>query len=625
MNLQLVKASKAFGSDELFENLSFDVKDGEKIAIIGRNGCGKTTLLKILSGEIVPDKGELYRSRDLSLGVLSQATLVDEDVTVEGLLLKLYEPLFELERQLETVAHSLNAESDEKTLSLYAELQHRFEEMGGYTFKSEMMSVFTQFGFTEADLKRPVMSFSGGQKTRIAFVRLLLSKPDVMLLDEPTNHLDMSTIEWLETYLSHYDKAVVFVSHDRMFIDHIAKTVYELEYGVLTRYSGNYSAYMAQKALNQEKQLSAYKRQQKDIERLEALIEKFRYKKSKAKFAQSKITYLDRMERIDNPKADQKNFKARFHARLRGGKHVLTCKDLEIGYHQVLARINLELLQGKHCAVIGPNGHAKSTFLKTVISKIPALGGEFLLGHQIEIGYFDQELLDYTNTKTVLEDLWDAYPELTHTEVRTVLGSFLFTADEVFKQVNVLSGGEKVRLALAKLMLQEANFLILDEPTNHLDILGKEALEEALREYEGTLLFVSHDRYFIQKMAKSVLSIEAGQAQFYPLTFDEIQEQVKESEPVQKKAEKAQERSLSRSRQLKQLSKLEEAITLKEEELEIAREKRFDPFYYHDHNNMKALDDEIDGIHNQINALMKEWESIHESIEESVQKEPDKV
>lgn len=625
MNLQLVKASKAFGSDEIFENLTFEVKDGEKIAIIGRNGCGKTTLLKILSGELNPDKGELYQSKDLSVGYLSQVSISNESLTVEDYLLSLYKDIRAMEVQLESMAQALNVDSDEIALSAYADLQHTFEERGGYTYKSEMMSVFTQFGFTIDDFKRSVTTFSGGQKTRIAFVRLLLSRPDVLLLDEPTNHLDMSTIEWLETYLSHYDKAVIFVSHDRMFIDHVAKVIFELEFGVLTRYVGNYTSYTQQKALNQEKQLSAYKRQQKDIERLEILIEKFRYKKSKAKFAQSKITYLDRMERIDNPKADQKNFKAHFHARIRGGKHVLTCKDLKIGYHSVLATINLELLQGKHCAVIGPNGHGKSTFLKTLTNQIPPLGGETLIGHQIDIGYFDQELLEYTNTKTVLEDLWDTYPELTQTEVRTVLGSFLFTADEVFKQVNVLSGGEKVRLALAKLMLMQANFLVLDEPTNHLDILGKEALEEALKDYEGTILFVSHDRYFIQKIAKSVLSIESGQAQFFPLTFDEVQIKTKESEPVEKRAEKPAERTISKSRLMKQLVKIEESITLKEEELEIAREKRFDPFYYHDQLNMRQLDDEIDIIHNSLNTLMKSWEELHETIEQSSQKEPDEV
>lgn len=619
MTLQLIRANKSFGADEIFENLNFEIKAGEKIAIIGRNGCGKSTLLKILAGELAYDKGDLYKPKDVSVGYLSQSTLAISDLTVEAYLHEIFQDLFKLEKQLEAAAHQLSADASEKQLSQYADLQHQFEEAGGYTYKQEMMTVFTQFGFKVEDFNRYLHTFSGGQKTRIAFVRLLLSKPDILLLDEPTNHLDMSTIEWLESYLAHYPKSLVFVSHDRMFIDQIAKVVYELEYGTLTRYPGNYSQFVSQKALNIEKQQSAYYRQQKDIERLEGLIEKFRYKKNKAKFAQSKIKYLDRLERVDDPKQDQKNFKAQFHSRIKGGKHVLTCQDLKIGYGSVLASINLELLQGHHTAVIGPNGHGKSTFLKTIMGHIPALGGESLLGHQIEIGYFDQEQLEYQSRKTVLEDLWDSYPELTHTQVRTILGSFLFTADEVFKEVNVLSGGEKVRLALAKLMLQQANFLVLDEPTNHLDILGKEALETALIDYEGTLLFVSHDRYFIQKMAKAVLSIEDGQAQYYPLSYQEIQEDVKLQEKIEVKQVKQDERAPSRSRLLKQLQKVEEAITLKEEELEIARDKRFDPFYYHDQKQMALLDEEIDLIHNQISALMKDWESLHESMEESSQ------
>lgn len=622
MTLQLSRASKSYGADEIFENLNFEIKPNDKIAIIGRNGCGKTTLLKILAEEMDLNKGDIFKPRDLTVGYLAQASFKDETLIVEDYFLSLFQILFSLEEKIAEVAEKLKQHSSDENLELFANISEEYERLGGYTYKQEMMTIFTQFGFSDSDLKRRIKEFSGGQKTRLAFVYLLLSKPDILLLDEPTNHLDMSTIEWLETYLNHYEKALVFVSHDRMFIDHVAKTIVEMEYGELTAYYGNYESYQIQKALNQEKQMSAFKRQQKDIERLEILIEKFRYKKNKAKFAQSKIKYLDKLEKIEAPKDNKRNFKARFFAKNRGGKQVLSVKDLEIGYHERLALINLELIHGQHCAVIGPNGHGKSTFLKTILNKVPLLSGEFLFGHQIDIGYFDQEQIEYKSNQTIIEDLWDAYPEMTHTEIRTVLGSFLFTSDEVFKEVNVLSGGEKVRLALAKLMLKGANLLILDEPTNHLDIPGKEALEKSLSEYEGTILFVSHDRYFINKMAKGILSIENGQAEYY-LVGAPVIEKV---ESIQKndKELKSQVRLVqSTSRINKQIQKIEESIGLKEEELSIAREKRFDPFYYHNHLNMQELDDSIDDLHNQINALMKDWESLHEQLNKSSQGDSD--
>lgn len=622
MTLQLSRASKSYGADEIFENLTFEIKPNDKIAIIGRNGCGKTTLLKILAEEMDLNKGDIFKPKDLSVGYLAQASFKDESLVVEEYFLSLFQILFSLEEKISEVAEKLKHQSSEENLELFANISEEYERLGGYTYKQEMMTIFTQFGFSESDLKRRIGEFSGGQKTRLAFVYLLLSKPDILLLDEPTNHLDMSTIEWLETYLNHYEKALVFVSHDRMFIDQVAKTIVEMEFGELTSYHGNYESYQIQKTLNQEKQLTAFKRQQKDIERLEILIEKFRYKKNKAKFAQSKIKYLDKLEKIEAPKENKRNFKARFYAKNRGGKQVLSVKDLEIGYHERLALINLELIHGQHCAVIGPNGHGKSTFLKTILNRVPLLSGEFLFGHQIDIGYFDQEQIEYKSNQTIIEDLWDAYPDMTHTEIRTVLGSFLFTSDEVFKEVNVLSGGEKVRLALAKLMLKGANLLILDEPTNHLDIPGKEALEKSLSEYEGTILFVSHDRYFINKMAKGILSIENGQADYY-LVGAPIIEKV---ESIQKsdKEQKNQVRSVqSTSRINKQIQKIEESIGLKEEELSIAREKRFDPFYYHNHLNMQELDDSIDDLHNQINALMKDWESLHDQLNKSSQGDAD--
>ena len=626
MIVSILKGTKAFGPQDVFTDIDFEIRDRQKIALVGRNGSGKTTLLRILSGEQTLDKGDLIRPKDLRIETLSQMTFSDETISAETMLLEIYKPLFDLEDQLNVMGKQMVSDHSEKLLESYANLQHAFEDQGGYTYKSEMMTVFTKFGFEVKDLVRALSTFSSGQKTRLAFVKLLLSKPDLLLLDEPTNHLDMATIEWLEGYLKYYDKAILFVSHDRMFIDQVADIIHEIEFGTLTSYTGNYSQYQTAKALNQEKQLSAYKRQQKDIERLEILIEKFRYKKSKAKFAQSKIKYLDRMDKIDAPNADVKNFKAHFSSRLRGGKQVLKTEALTIGYDKALATIDLTLMHGTRLAVIGPNGHGKSTFLKTILNKIPALGGETLLGHQIEIGYFDQELIDYRSDKTVLEELWDTYPELTHTQVRTILGSFLFTADEVFKSVNVLSGGEKVRLSLAKLLLQRANLLVLDEPTNHLDILGKEALEDALADYDGTLIFVSHDRYFIQKMATAVLSIENGKADYYPLSYPEyaLNTTIVKSEPIIKSSHRDTSRE-SIGRLNKQIIKLEGMITKKETELESYRNKRYEPEYYHDHAQMDQLNEKIDMIHNELNAHLKDWELISSKIQELKEEKPNKA
>ncbi len=615
MQYQINKGSKSFGPQEVFSDIQFELKDGEKVALVGRNGSGKTTLLKIIASELDLDSGEIHRPRDLTVGVLAQTSFSDETLTVNQELIALYQPVIDLQAKLEELTHRMVQDHSDAILDEYARVEHEFEEMRGYTWKQEMMTVVTKFGFGEPDLERPIGTFSGGQKTRLAFVKLLLSKPDILLLDEPTNHLDMATIEWLETYLKYYEKAVVFVSHDRMFIDHVAQIVWEMEFGNLTRYVGNYTEYSRQKELNQERQLSAFKRQQKDIKRLEELIEKFRYKKNKAAFAQSKIKYLDRMERIDAPKSDQKNFRTKFHSRLRGGKTVFTCKDLVIGYDKPLATINMEILSGQRIAVIGPNGHGKSTFLKTLMGIIPPLSGDMLLGHQIETGYFDQDLAVFTSGRSLLEELWDSYPDLTHTQVRTILGSFLFTADEVFKSVDVLSGGEKVRLSLAKLMLDQANFMILDEPTNHLDLLGKEALEDAFSEYEGTILFVSHDRYFIQKMATGVLHIENGEANYFPLKFEEYAEIPKEVPKETIEKEVKQQKQLQVKDLKKEMVKLEKKISEKEDELEEMREKRYDPYYYHDYRNMQELDASIDTLHNEIAGYMKSWETIAEELE----------
>ncbi|MBQ6221080.1 MAG: ABC-F type ribosomal protection protein [Solobacterium sp.] len=616
MLYQVSQGSKSFGADTVFEDVRFMIKGTEKITIIGRNGSGKTTFLRCLCGEYEFDKGTVSIQNGVRIGYLAQNVLEHDDWTVEQELRTVFEPVFVMQKEMNELEEKMKTDHSEKILNKYAEVQERFEAVNGYGWEAEMKTVFTRFGFTPEDLQRRVSQFSGGQRTRIAFVKLLLSKPDILLLDEPTNHLDLETIEWLEGYVKNYPKAIVMVSHDRMFLDHTTDVVYELEYGHMTRYVGNYSSYVAQKNNNMERQAIAYRQQQAEIKRLEELIEKFRYKKNKAAFAQSKIKYLERMDRVEEVKpGDTKTFHAHFTPRLKGGQKVLETEELGIGYDHVLTTVTMLLERGQRIGILGPNGTGKSTFVKTLMGLIPPLSGSYLYGYQIEPGYFDQQLAQFTSGKTVLEELWDEYPDLDRTTVRSVLGQFLFTADDVFKMTDVLSGGEKVRLSLAKLLLRHSNLLILDEPTNHLDILSKEALEDSLSDYTGSVLFVSHDRYFIRRLANALIVFENGKAVFYPMTYDEYEEMKKGTQTdlrlqESKKPKEEKPRELSPEARRREINKTEEEITQKENELEEKRALRFEPEYYQDYQKMAVLDEEIDDLHNELAHLYEKWEKL---------------
>ncbi len=610
MIVQISNGTVYFGANDVFENIDFTVNENERIALVGRNGSGKTTLLKVLTGECELSSGQLIKANKTSISYLKQNALALSEDTIGEVFDQVFAKLKDLEKQMEELSDAMKEDPDEKLINKYSALQEEYKYLGGYTYQSEMLSVLAGFGFKESDLERKVSSFSGGEKTKIAFASLLLAKPDLLLLDEPTNHLDLSTIEWLENYLAKYKKAMVIVSHDRMFLDKTVNVVYELEYGSIRRYAGNYSSFVEQKKNDLIRQESAYRRQQKDIKRLEELIEKFRYKKNKAAFAQSKIKYLERMERIEDPKkADTKAFKAKFVCGVRGGKNVLSLDHFEVGYDKPLANVSLEIKRGDRICIMGDNGTGKSTLLKSIIGETKPLGGYMMLGHQIQIGYFDQNLANFHNGNTVLEELWNEHPDLDMFKIRSVLGAFLFTADEVFKEVDVLSGGEKVRLSLAKLMMKKANFLILDEPTNHLDIISKEALENALNEYDGTILFVSHDRYFIRKIATSCLVIDTDKVTYYPDGYkDYIDAKVKEvPEKVKEEKNEVPLKELKQKPKYN-IKRLENEISLMEDILEDKRALRYEPEYYQDMKKMAELDDEIDEIHNKIHALEEKWE-----------------
>ncbi len=625
MLYSISKASKSYGAETVFQDLTFEIKGTEKIAIVGRNGCGKTTFLRCMCGEEEFDSANVSRQKDTEIGYLAQKVLEHDDWTVEQELMTIYQPLFEMQKKLNQLEEAMASDYSEKVMNQYAALQEKFEAMNGYNWESEMKTVFSRFGFPLEQLQKKIGEFSGGQKTRIAFVKLLLSKPDILLLDEPTNHLDIDAIEWLEGYVKNYPKAVVIVSHDRMFLDHTVDVVYDMEFGKMKRYSGNYSSFTVQKQNDLERQQAAYNRQQKDIERLQALIEKFRYKTNKAAFAQSKIKYLDRMEKLTVDQADTKTFHARFTPAIKGGEQVLETEHLKIGYDHVLADVSMKMRRGDRIAIIGPNGTGKSTFVKTLMGIVEPMGGSYLFGHQIEKGYFDQQLAQFSSGKTVLDELWDENPDMNQTEVRSILGQFLFSADDVFKTVDVLSGGEKVRLSLAKLLLKHNNLLILDEPTNHLDIPGKEALEDSLRGFTGTILFVSHDRYFIKQLATGLLKFENGTAEYIDKTWDEYEENetarasmvmASEKEAEKKEVPKTDtRRQVSPEAKKRELRKLEEKITKKEQELEDMRQLRFEPEYYQDYQKMNLLDQDIDDIHNELAHLYERWEELSEEVE----------
>lgn len=533
MLYQISNGAVAFGDDVILHSIDFEIRNTEKIAIVGRNGCGKTTLLKLISGEVEMEKLDsdesafIAKAGNPEIGYLKQIAFDDPDVTLEQEVRKCFVKMDEREAELARAAAELEHDYSDEKVARYTAMEEAFKDDGGYYYEKEYEVMIRKFGFSDDERKKPIRDFSGGQQTKIAFIKLLLSKPDILLLDEPTNHLDVTTIEWLEGYLKSYPKAVVVVSHDRMFLDNVVDVVYEIEYGTARRYPGNYTNFIARKKENYDKQMKDHIAQQKEIERLQRMVTRFKGKPTKTSMAQSKQKAIDRMVIIEAPdKYDNKTFHANFQPEKETGNDVLYTSELAIGYDHPLSVVSLDLKRGEKLGILGGNGLGKSTFLKTIVGKIPALSGEYRFGTNVQIGYFDQQMAMYTSNKTVLDDFWDEYPNLTETEARNALGAFLFSGEDVFKNVNMLSGGEKVRLALCKILKTRPNVLVLDEPTNHMDIVGKETLESMLKDYKGTLIFVSHDRYFVKKVATQLLVFEDGTTNLYQFGYEQYQEKL---------------------------------------------------------------------------------------------------
>lgn len=535
MRYQIKHALVQYAADTIIEDVNFEIHDKEKIAIVGRNGCGKTTLLKLIAGDIQMsnlDSDEdcgITMAGKQQIGFLRQISFTDGNVTVEEEIKKAFSPVFACETRMKEIEEQLKDEESRKLLSEYDALQAKMDALRGYTWRKDMETIFQQFGFAPEELKRPIGSFSGGQQTKVAFIKLLLSRPDIMLLDEPTNHLDLPTIEWLEGYLAKYDKAVIIVSHDRMFLDRIIDVTYEIEYHKIKRYSGNYSAFMKQKEEATLKQEKDYEAQQKEIKRLTEWIEKWKNTPTKVSATKSKRMAIEHMVKIEKPRRfDTKTFHALFTPRIESYSEVLSVKKLGIGYEKELSQVSFQLQKGERMAVLGENGIGKSTLLKTLVGMVEPLGGSFTIGTNVEWGYFDQQravVNDADPEQTVLDNFWEEYPTLLREEVRSALGSFLFSQEEVEKKMGQLSGGEKVRLSLCKMFQTKPNLLILDEPTNHMDMIGKEALEQMLTSFRGTVLFVSHDRYFIKQVATQILEFDTNQVKQYSCVYEEYLEE----------------------------------------------------------------------------------------------------
>ncbi|MEB7784157.1 ABC-F family ATP-binding cassette domain-containing protein [Mammaliicoccus sciuri] len=513
--LQINKLEKSYDGEVIFSDVDFEVKTGERIAIVGRNGAGKTTLMKIIAGVESYDEGNISKGKQVTMGYLTQQMTLDSYDTVMNEMKKPFKDVINIEDKMNTLTDWLSIHADayeqdlyKEKLSQYEALSNQYELMDGYNYESKIKTVLTGLDFKESDFDRQIQSFSGGQKTRLSMAQMLLSEPDLLLLDEPTNHLDMETTEWLENYLTHFKGAIVIISHDRYFLDKIVNQVYDVALGSVKKYVGNYSKFLKERDAHYEKVMAEYERQQSEIKKLETFVEKNITRASTSGMAKSRRKVLERMERIEKPRLDAKSAQINFEINRATGEDVLKVQNLDIGYSKsITPPINLEVKRHDRIAIIGPNGIGKSTLIKTIAQKIPALGGNIVYGSNIQIGYYDQKQAEFTSNMTILDYVWNQYSHMPEKDIRTILGRFLFTQEEVKKVINDLSGGEKARLQLALLMLEKNNVLILDEPTNHLDIDSKEMLEQALQNFEGTLLFVSHDRYFINELANSIFHI----------------------------------------------------------------------------------------------------------------------
>ncbi len=622
MKYQIINGAITFGNNTILEEINFTINKSDRIAIVGRNGSGKTSLLKSLVDNDMLESGiglddlRIVKIGKPSIGYQEQRAFSNLDVTLLDEILKVYKDITNLENKIKKLEDKMISNATSETILEYTDCIERYKLIGGYSYKKEYEVALNKFGFSSEDKMKKLSEFSGGQRTKISFLKLLLSKPDILLLDEPTNHLDIVTVEWLEEYLSNYPKALVVISHDRMFLDKIVNKVYEIEYATLTLYKGNYSSYELQKKLNYEKQLADYEFQQKEIKRLQDIADRFRYKPSKASMAMSKLRKIEQMTIIDKPDhADTRNWKFLLKVDDYSSNNVLSVKDLVIGYQKIpLAKVSFNLYKGQKLAIIGENGKGKSTLIKTLMGIIPKISGKFTYGYNVNKEYFDQQMEFLNDENTVFDEYLQAFPTEDPQQVRNILGTFMFSGEDVFKKIKVLSGGEKVRLQLCKILRKSPNLLILDEPTNHLDIFSKEKLESLLTEYNGTVLFVSHDRYFINKVADSLLVFENDEVVYFDGKYDEY---VNKSKNVVITSEKAKDKKISKKESKPKttfaiMKKLERDIDKKENKRKELETKLFDKEIYTNITKVNEINDMIENLTKEIENLYDEWENIIE-------------
>ncbi|SEI13085.1 ATP-binding cassette, subfamily F, member 3 [Halobacillus karajensis] len=642
--MQLNQLTKRFGAELILSNIKLEVQMNDRIAIVGRNGAGKSTLLKIMAGEMSHDSGDIFKPKETTIGYLAQNTGLESGETIWNEMEKVFTYLKDLEKELRSMEVQMadpglleDQKRYQQLLADYDRKQEYFKTAGGYQYEADIRAVLNGLNFKNISWNTSINSLSGGQKTRLALGKLLLTNPDVLILDEPTNHLDIDTLSWLESYLQGYQGAVVIVSHDRYFLDKIVNTVYEVAFQSSKKYHGNYSDYLKKKEADYEHELKRFEKQQEEIKRMEDFIQKNIVRATTSKRAQSRRKQLEKMDKLEKPKDDNQSAKFSFQTAKRSGNDVLKLRNYAFRYDDskdyLFEHLSLDLSRGDSVALVGPNGVGKTTLLKSIIGDLEASKGEKLIGTNVQIGYYDQEQTKLDSKKTVLNELWDDYPMKNEKDIRTILGNFLFSGEDVLKPVSALSGGEKARLSLAKLMMKEANFLILDEPTNHLDLDSKEVLEAALVDYPGTLLFVSHDRYFINKIATQVIEMNPEKTRLFLGDYDyyvnKKQEeaelaQLEEAERLQNepqpqdyavknsfeedKAAKREER-----RKIRRIAEIETEIEALEEKLEENEKLLCDPEVYQDHEKSLEITEDNDQIQKQLEALMEEWETLHES------------